>query len=132
MVHDLFASMPEWVADWYDPFFYAAPAEKGNTSQSPRGPATPIEARVEHEYGGGNVTAAHGGFVVRGYRWSLHGGAGWTTKALGSPGWFREERQSDVGAGFRCARDDGGPRPGTVPRYTGLQWNAVPERRRRP
>ena len=48
-VFDLFVSVPEWVLDHYDPFYY----EHG-PSDNPTGPSEPVFLDVRHEYGQGN------------------------------------------------------------------------------
>jgi formylglycine-generating enzyme required for sulfatase activity len=100
-VFDLFASVPEWVLDYYDPSYY----EYG-PSNDPTGPEEPVFVRVPHEYGQGNWVSARGERVVRGQLGSFAGGDDWDFDSRGTPVWFRVAKEPGFGAGFRCARDD--------------------------
>ncbi len=122
-VHDLFASVDEWVSDWYSPGYGHGAVEPRN----PTGPAHPVFVQELSEYGGANWNNATGGKVVRGDLWNHAGGDGWNLATLGTPGWFREERDPNSGAGIRCARDD--RPPGSAPPngwvFGGSNWTAL-------
>lgn len=94
-VHDLFASLEEWVADWHGPY---SPTPVLN----PTGPSSRADRSV--------------GRVTRGEHWSASLGPYWDFATRGTPGWVRGSaapNTSSNGFGFRCARDDqpaeGGP-----------------------
>lgn len=123
-IHDLFGSVDEWVADYYDPEAYAE-----RPTMDPIGPSSPVFKRFPHEYGGGAMVSANGGRVVRGHRWSARGGAGWDVKTLGAPSWFRNQRFPKMTAGFRCARgvNEANTPKDAMPVYTDLTWKPVGE-----
>lgn len=126
-VSDLFASVSEWVLDYYDPFYY-----QKSPSDDPTGPEGPVFLQEPHEYGQGNWVSANGERVVRGTCTSFAGGDDWDS-SRGAPSWFREAQDPGFGSGFRCARDDrplGTPPSGGLWRYRNLHWTAMPEVRR--
>lgn len=127
-VSDLFASVSEWVLDYYDPFYY-----QNSPSDDPMGPDEPIFLRVPHEYGQGNWARAQGERVVRGVRSNPAGGRDWDIDSRGAPVWFRAAHDPEFGFGFRCARDDkplGTPPAEGLWRYRNLSWSTMPEVRR--
>lgn len=112
-VHDLFASVQEWVADWYDPDGYAT-----SVAENPTGPAAPAFTRRADPSGNGNWITAAGERVLRGDRWSLVGGRSWDLDGRGAPVWFRGKLSPNAtGAGFRCARSDVDPLAATGARF---------------
>ncbi|MFZ5470824.1 MAG: formylglycine-generating enzyme family protein [Myxococcota bacterium] len=98
-VRDLFASVREWVADYYDPFYYQKSPER-----DPQGPSEPVFISVPHEYDPVNKISAAGGRVTRGNNWGAQGGRDWNQA---EPAWFRDNSGPNANAaGFRCVRDD--------------------------
>ncbi|AKI99011.1 formylglycine-generating enzyme required for sulfatase activity [Archangium gephyra] len=110
-VSDLFASVSEWVLDYYDPFYY-----QKSPSDDPMGPEAPVFLEEPHEYGQGNWVSSRGERAVRGSLPSRFGGDDWED-SRGAPAWFRGAEEPGFGNGFRCARDD---RPLEVPPAKGL------------
>ncbi len=95
-VHDLFASLAEWVGDWHSPY-------ASTPLVNPTGPAARPEPST--------------GRVIRGVRWAAGLDPDWDFETRGAPCWVRKSVAPNTASGtfgFRCARDDqpaeGGPR----------------------
>lgn len=124
-VHDLYGSVDEWVADFYDPDSYQnAPDEQ------PTGPKQPVFVQRLHPYRGSNFVISNCDRVVRGAGNLINAGDGWRATSTATPSWVRGHRAPGAGAGFRCARDGSQDSRQKVSNYRPITWTHARNRGR--